>query len=44
MNANRWILDAAGVALLVVAGFASILIDARIGFPTLLKLLAGGGS
>jgi hypothetical protein len=39
----RWALicDVAWVAALSFVGFASILIDARVGFPAILALIAG---
>lgn len=44
MKQRRWILDTAGLALLLALGIASILVDARIGFPALIGFLLGTGS
>jgi len=44
MKQGRWILETAGLALLLAIGIASILVDARIGFPALVALLLGTGS
>ena len=41
---SRWILEAAGAALLLAIGFVFILIDVRIGFPALITLLSGAVS